>query len=82
MTEHEEKIGSLEHKIRILKLCIADDTDNEEAARKQARRVLTDLETYGDSYGVPTIADIVEKLVDMIQVEHLRKFAEKVNEKS
>ncbi len=46
--------------------------------RKAARRVLSELEVDGDSYGVPMIEDIVELLVKKIEI--LEKEKEKTNE--
>ena len=61
------RVEHLEQENRTLRACIADDTENEELAKKEALKVLTHLDVYGDSYGVPTIADIVEKLVQRCQ---------------
>jgi hypothetical protein len=41
--------------------------EEEEEARKIARQVLGETECYGDIYGVPTIGDIIEILVNKIK---------------
>ena len=43
--------------------------ENEDEARKIAKKVLTEHEVEGDSYGVPTIQEVVELLVNKIRGE-------------
>lgn len=46
---------------------LEDWADTDTAVRKSARKVLSEFEVEGDSYGVPTIADIVDILVAKIE---------------
>ena len=62
--EDEFELAAAKRQIATLKAVISNDTETEEDAKRIARRVLSDMEVYGDSYGVPTLADIVEKLVE------------------
>lgn len=50
---------------------IEDFSDSDFNARRAARRVLTEFEVEGDSYGVPGLEDIVERLV--AKIEELQK---------
>lgn len=45
---------------------LVETSETEEEVRKMAKKVLPDLEVYGDSYGVPGIGDIVESLIKRI----------------
>jgi hypothetical protein len=45
---------------------IESDCETDEAGRKLARKVLSDMAVYGDSYGVPTTADIIESLTTLL----------------
>lgn len=58
--------------IALLRSCIKEDTEEIESAKKMAREVLSELEVYGDNYGVPTLVDIVETLV--FRVQQLEKY--------
>lgn len=68
--------GSLEAQIRSLPIAslrrnyaqaLMDWADTDTAVRITARRVLTEFETEGDSYGVPMIEDIVDLLVARLE---------------
>jgi len=54
----------LECEVEKWKEIVRDMCDDEEEARKHARKVLSEWEVYGDSYGVPTIDFVVEQLVN------------------
>lgn len=45
--------------------------EEEKDVRKEAAKVLTDLEAYGDSYGVPPISEVVALLVAKLPPERL-----------
>lgn len=49
------------------KILLNDMCEFEREAREIAGQVLTELECQGDSWGVPTIADVVETLVNKIK---------------
>lgn len=49
---------------------LTDWADTDTAVRLAARRVLTEFEVEGDSYGVPMIEDIVEALVARIEAQN------------
>ena len=53
--------------IENLRQIIEDMTEDEEASRRIANTVLTDLEVYGDRYSVPNVSDIIELLVKKIK---------------
>ena len=57
----------MEHSIETYQRVLKSQCELEEEARKIAREVLCEQDVYGDSYGVPTIADIVETLVTRIK---------------
>lgn len=46
---------------------LMDHAEEDTAIRKEARKVLTEDEVEGDSYGVPMLSDIVDRLVKKIQ---------------
>lgn len=46
---------------------LEDWAETDSSIRNLAVRVLTDFEVNGDSYGVPTVEDIVELLVKRIE---------------
>ena len=48
---------------KTLEACLAEECEADTDARKAARQVLSEIEVDGDSYGVPSVADIVENLV-------------------
>lgn len=54
----------------VLSRLMEDDADADTFIRSEAAKVLTDFEINGDSYGVPTPADIVERLVKRIQASN------------
>jgi hypothetical protein len=45
---------------------LEDWADDDTAIREMAKKYLTEFEVEGDSYGVPSIVDVVEKLCKMI----------------
>ena len=47
---------------------LTDWAETDSHVRKKAREVLTEFEVEGDSYGVPPIEDIVDKLVENIKM--------------
>jgi hypothetical protein len=49
--------------LMIMRDNVLEDTD----VREIASTVLPEIDCYGDSYGVPTLYDIVDKLVERIQ---------------
>lgn len=76
--EYLPKLKALERDISIFKAIVADDNENESALRKEALKVLPAIEVEGDSYGVPSIADIGDKLVARVKAleenrDHWRK---------
>lgn len=46
---------------------LSDWAETDTAVRAIARRVLTEFEVEGDSYGVPSLADVVKSLVKKIE---------------
>lgn len=48
------------------RLLVIDHCDEDTEIRKQCEGVLKEFDIYGDSYGVPTLGDIVEKLIEKI----------------
>ena len=48
---------------------LEDWADDDTAIREIAKKYLTELEVEGDSYGVPTIVDVVEKLCKKIDTK-------------
>lgn len=53
---------------RNYQLALEDWAHTDTVVRNAARRVLTEFEVDGDTYGVPAIEDIVELLVAKIEV--------------
>jgi hypothetical protein len=49
-----------------------DNAEEDVNIREAARKVLSEVDCYGDSYGVPSIVDIVEFLVERIMNEGLK----------
>jgi translation elongation factor EF-Tu-like GTPase len=43
---------------------VRDMCDEEDNVRKEARRVLSEFQTNGDSYGVPMVSDVVKLALD------------------
>jgi hypothetical protein len=86
--QSKEQEAKIQHDIELYKQALEDECDTDTEIRKIARKVLSEYECEGDSYGVPPLEDIVEKLVEKIteqQVWHnsqlpviRREFAEKV----
>lgn len=62
--------------IERLKVLLSDECEKDTELRAIASRVLSDLEANGDSYGVPTIVDVAESLVQ--EVERLRAEVEEL----
>lgn len=58
---------SIEELRKLYILLLEDSVDDDTKIRQLAAEVLTDFEINGDSYGVPTIVDIVELLVKKIK---------------
>ncbi len=52
---------------KTLRACIKDDCETEEEVKNLARPILGVLAVDGDSYGVPTEADIVKSLVKKLK---------------
>lgn len=52
---------------------LRDQSNDDFLIRKLAARVLPEIDVEGDSYGVPGITEIVEKLVLMIEQLELEK---------
>jgi len=46
---------------------VKDQCEEDEEIRLQCEGILNDYDIYGDSYGVPTLGDIVEKLIEKIK---------------
>jgi hypothetical protein len=65
------EIGKLISERNNLKAIIKDDCDTDSRAREIALKVLPMKSVHGDSYGVPTLMDIVEQLV--LRIEGLNK---------
>jgi hypothetical protein len=51
-----------------LQQLIVDQCDDDTAIRALGAQVMPESEVYGDSYGVPTAVDLVEKLV--VRLKH------------
>ena len=49
------------------KLLLQDTSDTDTYIRERVKGILTDFEINGDSYGVPTIEDIVDLLCEKIE---------------
>jgi hypothetical protein len=47
---------------------ISDQCDDDTAIRELCLQVLPENEVHGDSYGMPTVVDLVEKLV--VRLKH------------
>ena len=54
-----------------LKMLLIDTAETDTAIRDMCRDILTDQQIYGDSTGVPTLEDIVEKLIEKINWERM-----------
>ena len=68
MENYQEKYEELK---KMFDSVIADICEDDTSIRKECEKVFTDYEVYGDSYGVPPITDLVEKLVkELINKEH------------
>lgn len=50
-----------------IKLLLQDTSDTDTYIRNRVKGILTDFEINGDSYGVPTIEDIVDLLCEKIE---------------
>ena len=50
-----------------IKLLLQDTSDTDTYIRNRVKGILTDFEINGDSYGVPTIEDIVDLLCKKIE---------------
>lgn len=57
----------LKNKIQNLNGIIRDDCDTDSRAREIALKILPIKSVHGDSYGVPTLSDVVEELVGRIE---------------
>ncbi len=55
---------SWEHKYKEF---LSDWSETDTAIRSIARRVLSESQVHGDSYGVPPLENVVEELVTMIE---------------
>ena len=51
--------------VQMLRAIVRNDSENEDRARRFAAMALPEKLVYGDSYGVPTIDEIVERLVSV-----------------
>lgn len=65
--EQQAILALIEQETAKLHAIIKDDCDTEDDCRESAKKVLTEYEVEGDSYGVPAISDIVDKLVAKVQ---------------
>jgi len=63
----EAKVEELEKDLKVCRAVIDSDCETEERSQKIAREVLTEFETYGDSYGVHQTDDNTELLVKKIK---------------
>jgi len=57
---------ALEEQEKNYKTLLKDTADEDTEIRNMARVVLSEYEVYGDNYGVPNIADVVELLMKKI----------------
>ena len=76
--EKDVEVRRLEAEVEHYKQIIQTDCEYEKEIRILALKVLTDKQINGDSYGVPTLPDIMELVV--AEVERLKKYEIKIGE--
>jgi hypothetical protein len=65
--ETKAKLEELRGQVQTMRAVISNDSENEDKARRLAAQVLPEKLVYGDSFGVPTIDEIVKRLVSIIR---------------
>jgi len=60
------EIEELQQKVKNLEQLNVDSCETDLNVRKLAAQVLSDFQVHGDSYGVPTLEDITELLINKI----------------
>ncbi len=77
LADRVAEIAELKSKLDTAMGVIKNDCENEEEAKKEARKVLTEMEVYGDTNAVPSIVDVVETLVRKLKL--LRDVVHRIN---
>ena len=69
MSELAEYIKTIkrEHLEKSHEMLLMDSADTDNYVRNRVKDILTDFQINGDSYGVPSVEDIVDRLCEIIE---------------
>jgi CRISPR/Cas system-associated exonuclease Cas4 (RecB family) len=68
ITDRHNACGEVER----LKAIIKTDCEYEQEIRSLACNILSEFQVYGDSYGVPTLVDVVELLIEALKAQEVK----------